>query len=186
VSDPAASDPGSTGGSRPSPRSGLLTDGLRAWIGREAVYTAPEELGRASIRYFARAVGDDNPIYTDEEAARAAGYDDVVAPPTLVCETNQYMDRRRDADGYIGHSWDLPITGCRLVRGGHSYTFAQPVRPDDVITARWRLVDIIEKRSRSGAPMLLVTSVVTYTNQHGETLATNTETTIYQPLGEDS
>jgi acyl dehydratase len=160
----------------------LLTDELRAWIGREAVYTAPEELGRASIRYFARAIGDDNPVYTDDAAARAAGFDGVVAPPTMVCETNQYMDADRDNSGYAGHLWELPVHGCRIIRGGHMYTFGRPVRPHDVITARWRLVDIAEKASRSCAPMLMVTSEAVYTAQDGEWLATNRETTIYQPL----
>lgn len=155
----------------------LLTDELRAWIGREAVYTAPEELGRAALRYFALAVGDDNPVYTDDQAARAAGYDGIVAPPTLVCETNQYMDRPRDADGYMGHTWDLPITGCRQLRGGHEYAFGQPVVPSDVLTARWRIAELFEKRD-----LLFVVSEVVYTNQHGAHLATNRETTIYQPL----
>lgn len=160
----------------------LLTDELRTWIGREARYTAPEELGRAAIRYFAVAVGDRNPVYTDDGAARAAGHDGVVAPPTLVCETNQYMDRAPGTDGYIGHQWDLPISGCRVIRGGHEYTFGRPVRPRDVITATWRITDIVEKTSRSGRGMLLVVSEATYTDQVGEHLATNRETTIYQPL----
>ena len=69
----------------------LLTDAVRSQIGREASYTAPEELGRAAIRYFALAIGDDNPLRTDVEHARSAGYADVVAPPTLICESNQYM-----------------------------------------------------------------------------------------------
>ena len=44
----------------------LLTPELMAMVGLEACYTAPEELGRASIRYFAVAVGDHNPLYTDD------------------------------------------------------------------------------------------------------------------------
>ena len=47
----------------------LLTDELRGRIGETAAYTAPEPLGRAAIRYFALAVGDDNPLYTDREFA---------------------------------------------------------------------------------------------------------------------
>jgi hypothetical protein len=49
----------------------LLTEELRGWIGREVSYAAPEEIGRASIRYFALAIGDDNPLYVDEDYARA-------------------------------------------------------------------------------------------------------------------
>jgi acyl dehydratase len=38
-------------------------------------------VGREKIREFAAAVGETNPVYSDVEAARGAGYDDVVAPP---------------------------------------------------------------------------------------------------------
>jgi len=160
----------------------LLTDELRSWIGREVRYSAPEEVGRASIRYFALAIGDDNPLYVDADFARAHGHPDVVAPPTFVCETNQYAHRRPDADGYLGHRWDLPISGCREVRGGHEYTFSRPVYPSDRITVTWRIVDIRERTSSRGHPLLIVNSEAVYCNQDGELLARNAETLIYQWL----
>lgn len=145
----------------------LLTDEIKGWIGREAVYTAPEELGRAAIRYFALAIGDDTPAHQSGE----------IAPPTLVCETGQYMSGPRSA---IGHLWDLPLEGWRMIRGGNEYEFHQPVRPTDVITARWRLEDIRERTTSAGMPMLIVSSEATYTNQHDDLLAKNIETLIYQ------
>ena len=36
------------------------------------------------IRHFVEAVGDENPVYTDEKAARAAGFPGVIAPPTML------------------------------------------------------------------------------------------------------
>ncbi|TYB64429.1 MaoC family dehydratase [Nonomuraea sp. PA05] len=145
-------------------------------VGREVSYTAPEELGRAALRYFAQAVGDDNPLYTDDAYAREHGYDGVVAPPTLICETNQYTGLPRDADGSAGHSWHLDVPGARLVRGGNAYEFHQPVRPGDVITATWRVQDVQEKAGK-----LFVTSRATYRNQHGDLLAVNEETLIWIP-----
>ena len=152
-------------------------------IGREVSYTAPEEIGRASIRYFALAVGDANPLYTDPEFARSNGHPTVIAPPTFICETNQYMNRAPDEMGYIGHRWQLPIEGCRELRGGHEYEFKRPVLPTDRITARWRIADIQERTSSRGTPMLFVYSEAVYTNQDGEELAVNRETIIYQPIG---
>jgi acyl dehydratase len=156
----------------------LLTKELRALIGASRSYTAPEELGRAAIRYFALAIGSDNPVYTSDEAARAAGHDGIVAPPTLIFESNQYANQPRDADGFAGHGWELPVPGARLVRGGNSYEFGRPVRPADVITVTWRLAGMTERAGAAG-PMLIVTSVATYTDQHGELLGVNTETLIY-------
>jgi acyl dehydratase len=159
-----------------------LTEELRGWIGREVNYGAPEELGRASIRYFALAIGDDNPLYVEEDYARRAGYPSIIAPPTLVCETCQYAHRPPDQDGYIGHTWDLPIRGCRMIRGGHDYEFFRPVLPEDRVNVTWRLEDISEHSSSRGEPMLIAISAATYRNQRDELLARNRETLIFQPL----
>lgn len=147
----------------------LLTDEVRALVGRTATYAAPEPLGRASIRYFALATGDDNP-------AHLAGD---VAPPTLVCETNQFVNLPRDANGFAGHGWDFHLPGTREVRGGNSYRFHQPVRPDDVVTVTWEVTDVSERTTGSGAGMVVVTSLATYTNQAGDLLVENEETLIY-------
>lgn len=160
----------------------LLTDELKAWIGREVTYTAPEELSRASIRYFALAMRDDNPLYVDDAYAREAGYPSVIAPPTLICETCQYAHRAPDEDGYIGHEWHLPITGCRLIRAGNDYEFFRPVLPADRISVTWKLEDITERASSRGGTQLFVTTAARYTSHDGAALAINRETVVYQPL----
>jgi acyl dehydratase len=160
----------------------LLTDELKAWIGREAHYPAREELGRASIRYFALALGDENPLYVDDAYARQAGYPSVIAPPTLICETCQYAHRPPDAGGYIGHEWHLPVTGCRLIRAGNDYEFMRPVLPEDSISVTWTLEDIVERSASRGGTQLFVTSVAQYRDAGGELVAVNRETLVYQPL----
>ncbi|MGW0808678.1 MaoC family dehydratase [Nonomuraea sp. NPDC002799] len=154
----------------------MTIDEIKAMIGQEASYTAPEELGRAAIRYFAQAVGDHNPLYTDDAYAREHGHAGIIAPPTLICETNQYTGLPRDADGFAGHGWHLELPGTRLVRGGNAYELHQPVRPDDVLTVTWRIENVEEKAGK-----LFVTSRATYTNQHGDLLAVNEETLIWIP-----
>jgi len=150
----------------------LLAEELRSWIGREAHYPAREELGRASIRYFALAIGDDNPLYVDG----------AVAPPTLICETNQYAHQVPNADGYIGHEWHLPVPNTRLVRAGNDYEFMRPVLPSDRISVTWTLENIVEKSSSRGGTQLFVTSVARYRDAAGEIVAFNRETVVYQPL----
>ena len=161
----------------------LLTDDLRALIGSEVTYVARDEIGRAAIRYFALAVGDDNPVYFDDDAARAAGFDGVVAPPTFVCETNQYADGPVSDEGYVGHRWRLPLEGCREVRGGHEYEFGRPVTPSDRLRVTWRIVDLVEKTSSRGTPLLLLTSEAEYHDDAGgDFLARNRETIVYEPV----
>jgi len=160
----------------------LLTDELRAWIGREVDYPAKEELGRASIRYFALALGDENPLYVDDSYAKEAGYPSVIAPPTLVCETCQYAHRRPEPNGYIGHEWHLPISGCRMIRAGNDYEFTRPVLPEDRISVTWTLEEIVERTSSRGGTQLFVTSVARYRDAAGEVVAVNRETVVFQPI----
>ncbi|WP_122816874.1 FAS1-like dehydratase domain-containing protein [Nocardioides pantholopis] len=160
----------------------LLTDEVRALEGQTRVYTAPEPFGAAAGRYFGLAIGDDNPLYSDPDYARAQGLAGVTAPLTLVCETNQYAGLPMDAEGYAGHTWQLDIPGTRQVRGGNKYTFHRRIRPEDVVTATWRITSVTEKVTGSGNQMLIVGSTATYTNQEDELLAENAETIIFVGL----
>ncbi len=160
----------------------LLTEDLLTRVGETVTYTAPEYCGRPAFRYFAQAVGDDNPLYVDPEAAAAVGLETVVAPPTWLCETNQYAGLAPDEDGYAGHSWHLEVPGTRLVRGGNSYVFHRHVRPIDVITATWRIVDMAERTTAAGQQMLIVTSEASYARDDGALLATNTESLVFVEL----
>jgi acyl dehydratase len=160
----------------------LFSEELKTWIGREAHYPAREELGRASIRYFALALGDDNPLYLDDGYAREAGYPSVIAPPTLICETCQYSHLPLNEDGYIGHDWMLPIRGCRLIRAGNEYEFMRAILPTDRISVTWTLEDIVERSRSEGGTQLFVRSVARYRDAAGELVAVNRETVVYQPL----
>ena len=160
----------------------MLTEEIKSWIGREAHYPAREELGRASIRYFALALGDDNPLYVDDAYAKKAGYPSVIAPPTLICESCQYAHQAPNAEGYIGHEWPLPVPNARLIRAGNDYEFMRPVLPSDRISVTWTLENIVEKASSRGGTQLFVSSVARYRDDKGEVVAINRETIVYQPL----
>lgn len=161
MTDTAATEPNS---------QRLLTDEVRSLIGTEVSYQAPEPLGAASIRHFALAIGADPDDWRHE------------APPTLVCETTQLTGRRRpDANGYLGHTWDLPFPRpTTMIRGGNDYTFHQPVGVDDLLVTVWRLDDIVERLGADGQPMAIVTTTATYRRDDETVLATNTETLIYR------
>ena len=149
----------------------LLTPDMRAALGSTYTYAAPEPLSRASIRYFALAIGADPQRWRDE------------APPTLICETAQLTGRAiPDRNSYLGHTWELPLpVPCAMFRGGNDYRFERPARFDDVITTKWTLTDATERRDRAGGSLLLVTAEARY-SAGDELLATNTETMIFRPV----
>jgi uncharacterized OB-fold protein/acyl dehydratase len=45
---------------------------------------APDAVNVPMIRHWVEAMGDENPVYASDEAAREAGYDRLIAPPTML------------------------------------------------------------------------------------------------------
>lgn len=161
----------------------LLNDEIRAWIGKEVSFSARDELSRASIRCFALATGDHNPLYNDDEYARSAGYPSLIAPPTLIVETGQCMNECLDVDGeQFAFEWKLPISNVRTVRAGNDYEFFRPILPTDRISVTWRIDDIVEKASSRGGTQLFVISKGQFFDEKGELIAINRDTQVLQPI----
>ena len=142
-------------------RGTMLTEARADSSARRATYAAPDALGGPAIRYFASAVGDHNPLYTDGRTpARTAT--PASCAPTLISETNQFVDHPRDPEGFAGHGWDIEAPGTRLVRGGNNYVFHQPVSPDDVVTVVLGDHGLAERTTPPGRLMLVVTSTARF------------------------
>ena len=144
----------------------FLTEEMR----QQAIGTVSEprtlEVEKGAIIKFAEAIGDDNPIYSDEAAARGLQYGGLVAPPTFL---RSAVAARPDLP------FDVPFE--RVLDGGSEWEYFEPVRPGDRITAVSRIEDITERNGSIGL-MLIQTIVITYTNQFDQLVATQTNTSI--------
>ena len=60
--------------------------GLASLVGQAAgaPNLAPDAVNVPMIRHWVEAMGDHNPVYVSDDAARAAGYDELIAPPTML------------------------------------------------------------------------------------------------------
>lgn len=117
----------------------------RSLIGRESEPRVVE-VEKGMIRRLAEALGDPHPIHVDEEAARAAGFPSLVAPPTFPAALA--------IDEPFRHSLDL---GTRsLLLGEESIEAARPVVAGDRLTLRTRVADVQERSGPAGASDLLV------------------------------
>ena len=124
------------------------------------------EVEKGAIIKFAEAIGDENPVYNDEEAARASRYGGLIAPPTFL---------RSAVSARPELPFEVPFD--RVLDGGSDWEYFEPVRPGDRITAVSRIEDINERNGRIGL-MLISTIIITYTNQFGQVVATQTNTSI--------
>ncbi len=124
------------------------------------------EVEQGAIIKFAQAIGDENPLWNDQAAARKTRYGGLIAPPTFL--RNLRLERTE-------LPFDIPFE--RVLDGGSDWEYFQPVRPGDRITAVSRLTDLQERPGRMGI-MIFMTSLITYRNQFDEVVATQTSTSI--------
>lgn len=146
----------------------LITDEIRAWIGRETpAWTI--EVTALDVKRFAVATDDPNPLYYDEELAKQSRYGGLIAPPLFYMAplTDPVPESALRPDGlpYEGRFPIPPTSLPRLMDGGTEIEFFVPIRVGDTLTARSKIVDIYQKEGRSG-PLIFVVRETCYTNQH--------------------
>ena len=98
-----------------------------SFTGRTYPATPPYAVGREKIREFAAAVGAEDPVHTDDAHARAAGYRDVIAPPTFAVLIAQQCDRQFIVDPEAG------IDFSRVVHGEQRFVHHRPLTAGDEI-----------------------------------------------------
>jgi acyl dehydratase len=97
--------------------------------GRVYPDTEPYLVGREKVREFARAVGSTDPLSLDPAAARAAGYADVVAPPTFAVVVQDLTLAQLLADETAG------VDFSRVVHGEQRFRLSRPIVAGDTLTA---------------------------------------------------
>jgi acyl dehydratase len=124
-------------------------------------------VGREKIREYAAAVGETNPLHFDVEAARAAGYDDLVAPPMFAVVYGARSVIPAIFDPQVG------INFAMMVHAGQEFVWGPVVVAGDEITTTASVKDIAER----GGMNFYVFETVSE-NQRAETVCTGTWTQI--------
>lgn len=132
-----------------------------SFLGREFYGTPPYRVSRAKIAEFAEAVGATSPLHTDPQAARAAGYDDVVAPATFAVIIAQAAEAEYIRDPEAG------IDFSRVVHANETFTLSRPLQAGDDITSVVRVTNLVERPS-----LAMVTTEVELTDAAGDVVGT--------------
>lgn len=123
-------------------------------------FTTTVEAGR--IRLFCKAIGEEDPIYQDEAAAKAAGYRAIPVPPTaLQTITNDDPDKG-------GLLRLLGVDIGLILHGEQHYEYLAPVHVGDRITCQSKVVDIYDKK---GGALWFVVSETELKDQSGKPVA---------------
>ncbi|MHB1592631.1 MAG: MaoC family dehydratase N-terminal domain-containing protein [Streptosporangiaceae bacterium] len=118
------------------------------YIGKTFPPGPPYEVSRVKLAEFADAIGDPNPVYRDRAAAAAAGYPDVIAPPTFPIVIGMAASGQALADP------GLNLNYAMVVHGEQRFEYSRLLVAGDVVTATVTISDI----RQAGRNSLMTTS----------------------------
>lgn len=137
-------------------------------VGHEfKAFSTTVEAGR--VKLFCKAIGEEDPIYADEAAAKKAGYRAVPVPPTFL----QAITNDDPEKGALLKLLDVDIG--LVLHGEQHYDYFAPVHVGDSITCQQKVTDIYDKKA--GA-LWFVVSETAMKNQAGKLVAKGTGTTV--------
>ena len=124
-------------------------------------------VGREKVREFARAVRSENPLNHDVKAAQAAGYPDLVAPPTFAVVIQEHTLQQLLADDTAG------VDFSRVVHGDQRFSYSRPIVAGDELTATMTVTAVKQLGGNS-----MVTAASEIVDAAGEHVVTATSTLV--------
>ena len=140
----------------------------KKWIGHSfPPLTTKVEAGQ--LGFFAKAVSENNRVYTDESVAKKSGYPALPAPPTFGFSLNLASPNP------FGYMKEMGIPLGRVLHGEQKFQYFKPIVAGDEITLQRTIVDILVKK---GGKMELISEEVTLTNQNEALVGKMLSTTV--------
>ena len=133
----------------------------RQWTGHALAPTV-FTIERGRLRFFAQAIGETDPIYSDVAAARDAGYADLPAPPSFL------FSAELDSGATFAMLALLGVDIAKILHGEQSFQYHADVVAGDTVTVRSRIGDIYAKK---GGALQFVEKLSDVVNQRAEKVA---------------
>jgi acyl dehydratase len=131
------------------------------------VLTFELPIERGKVREFALAVGEDNPIFFDVDAARAQGLPDIVAPPTFTV-TQIWQISREQREEQLGANLDYE----RVLHGEQEFEYQRLPFAGEILRATMRISKDFTKEGKRGGEMRFVTYESRFVDVQGEDVLT--------------
>jgi hydroxyacyl-ACP dehydratase HTD2-like protein with hotdog domain len=116
---------------------------------------------RGKIREFAIALGLKDPVHFDIGAARAAGYADLLAPPTF---TRQFWHENDENDPMPHLGYDPK----RRLHGEQEFEYHKPLVAGTLLRGNNVIISTREKEGRRGGKMTFVIIETRFLDESGE------------------
>lgn len=129
--------------------------------GKELTFDLPVPLEH--VQDFARAVGEDNPVFFDAEAAEQQGFPNVVAPPTFTT-TQIFQVPRAEREQQLGANLDYG----RVLHGEQEFVYKRLPVAGETLKGRMSIAKDFTKEGKRGGSMRFVTYESTFTDEAGD------------------
>jgi hypothetical protein len=134
---------------------------------------------RGPVSHFATAVGSTNPIYRDLDAAHAAGFASIPAPPTwpFAMEFAGRFDEIQPADAQRANPLTaamgrLMAEGGLFLHGEQEFIYHRPIEVGDVLVSEGKVTDAYQKESKGKTMTFFVTETNWSDDETGEPVVT--------------
>jgi acyl dehydratase len=142
------------------------------YVGRVFGPTEPYEISRVKIAEFATAIGEPSDLCRDTDAARKAGYPDVIAPPTFAVVISVNSTVLVEADPGLGLDYSM------VVHGEQGFSYTRPLHAGDVVVATTTIESIRPVRD-----MMMLTTSTDISTTDGEHVCTTKSTIVERGQG---
>jgi len=140
------------------------------WIGK-TVSEFSYRLTREKIQEYLRAIGEDDTIFTDIEAARAEGLPDTPAPPAVLTVVMFWGN-----PDFYSDMEQIGVNKDRFLHYRERYDMFHPIYPDTTFNVTMRIEDVRTRKS-----MQIVVAAMDFADQSGTDYATVTSTIMVRP-----
>jgi 3-oxo-4,17-pregnadiene-20-carboxyl-CoA hydratase alpha subunit len=150
---------------------------LQAFEGRQVGPTsrAPEPVNTAMIRHWVEAVGDENPVYLDPDAAKASVHGELIAPPVMLqAWTMQGLRGKRSAGSAQDELMELLDSAgfTSVVATNCEQEYFRDLHPGDHLSVTSTIESVSPEKDTALGTGHFVTTRQTYTDDAGEVVAT--------------
>lgn len=131
---------------------------------------ARDPVNAPMIHHLGDALGDFNPIYSDPEAAKKAGYDDVVAPPASLQVWNMVNPgEEKQPEGDIDRAYEFVTSAgfSNVVAVNCEQDYDRYLQPGDLLTCEESIEQVTGPKQTALGEGFFITTLTSYYDQHG-------------------
>jgi acyl dehydratase len=150
------------------------------WSGKEIELEAISDASQDSILHYCDAIGDNNPLWIDEEYAKKSRFGAITAPPTFFYKLSHGTQPAAAAGGAV------QVENISQMYSGAEFEYFRPVYAGDTFSLKARILPHQKKETRTRGAIIFTTGEISLFNQRGDLVAISRQSVAMVPVTRSS